>query len=106
MEAKNKIPKSILFVATIFPPILSKLYTMEQIIILLIIGAVAGWLASKLMKNRSMSLIWTIILGIAGAYIGNIILDFAGIHTSRLLGEILSATFGAVVLLYVAAKIR
>lgn len=79
---------------------------MEQIIVLLIIGAVAGWIASKLMKGHSLSLVWTIILGVAGAYIGNAVLDLVGIHTSRLLGEILSATFGAVILLYIATKIR
>lgn len=79
---------------------------MEQIIILLIIGAVAGWLANRLMKKRSLSLVWTVILGVAGAYIGNAVLDLVGIHTSKLLGQILSATFGAVILLYIATKIR
>ncbi|MEZ4887394.1 MAG: GlsB/YeaQ/YmgE family stress response membrane protein [Chitinophagales bacterium] len=79
---------------------------MEQLIILLIVGAVAGWLANQLMKGRSMSLVWTVILGVAGAYIGNIVLDLVGIHASKLLGQILSATFGAVILLFIAAKIR
>ena len=79
---------------------------MEQLIILLIVGAVAGWLANRLMKNRSLNLVWTVILGVAGAYIGNLILGWVGIHTSKLLGEIVSATFGAIVLLFIASKIR
>lgn len=79
---------------------------MEQLIILLIVGAVAGWLATQLVKSRSISLVWTVILGVAGAYIGNIALDAIGIHTSKLLGQIVSATFGAIVLLFIASKIR
>ena len=79
---------------------------MEQIIILLIVGGVAGWLATLLMKSRSMSLVWTVILGVAGAYIGNIVLDAVGIHASKLLGQIVSATLGAVILLFIASKIR
>jgi len=79
---------------------------MEQLLVLLIVGAVAGWLANQLMKNRSLNLVWTVILGVAGAYIGNMLLDLVGIHTSKLLGEIVSATFGAIVLLFIANKIR
>ncbi len=77
-----------------------------NIIVLLIVGAIAGWLANLWMKGASMGLGWNLLLGIGGAFIGDIVLGIVGFNASHLVGEIVTATFGAVLLLYAIPKIK
>lgn len=69
------------------------------ILISVLIGAVAGWLASKLMKSTSNGVFFNIILGILGGYVGKWLFDFFSISTGSWLGTIITATVGAVVLI-------
>ena len=75
-------------------------------IFLLIVGAIAGWLANLWMKGQSMGLGWNLLLGIGGAFIGSFVLGIVGFSATHLVGEIISATFGAVLLLYAIPKIK
>lgn len=76
----------------------------------LVMGAVAGWLASLVMKtNRSQGLFLDIIVGIIGAYIGGFIMRFLGVGTQATglnLPSILVAFVGSVVLLGILRLIR
>lgn len=72
-------------------------------IVMLIVGAAAGWLANLWMKGKSMGLGWNLLLGIGGAFIGSFVLGIAGTH---LIGKIISATLGAILLLYAIPKIK
>jgi uncharacterized membrane protein YeaQ/YmgE (transglycosylase-associated protein family) len=73
-------------------------------IIAIIVGGVAGWLASIVMRrDASMGIFWNIIVGIIGALIGNVLagalFNVEGtIQTFNLTGFII-AIIGAVVLL-------
>ncbi|CDI02218.1 MAG: GlsB/YeaQ/YmgE family stress response membrane protein [Candidatus Competibacter denitrificans] len=69
------------------------------IVIFLVIGAVAGWLAGQIIKGGGFGLVGNIIVGIIGAIIGGVLFNFLGIATFGLLGSIISATVGAVILL-------
>jgi uncharacterized membrane protein YeaQ/YmgE (transglycosylase-associated protein family) len=75
------------------------------LIIMLAIGAAAGWLAGLIMKGGGFGLVGDIIVGIAGAVLAGSLfpgfLPFGG-----LVGQIVSATLGAVVLLFVIALIK
>lgn len=69
----------------------------------IIVGAIAGWLASKVMKtDRQQGLIMDIIVGIAGGLIGGFVLNLLGI-TEDVSGinieSIVVAFIGAVILL-------
>ncbi len=66
----------------------------------LIIGAVAGALAGLLMKNgRSLGLLFSIILGLAGSWICNSFFgDYLSLTKSHITNEIIGATAGAIVL--------
>lgn len=74
-----------------------------SIIIWLIIGGVAGWLASIVMKtNAQQGLVLDIVVGIIGAFIGGFLLSALGVGggvTGLNLPSLLTAFIGAVVLL-------
>jgi uncharacterized membrane protein YeaQ/YmgE (transglycosylase-associated protein family) len=68
------------------------------IIIMLAIGAVAGWLAGFITKGRGFGLIGDIVLGILGAFVGQFV--FGWLHISvgyGLINTIVTATVGAIV---------
>ncbi|HEX2622828.1 MAG TPA: GlsB/YeaQ/YmgE family stress response membrane protein [Phototrophicaceae bacterium] len=74
-----------------------------NLLVWIIVGAIAGWLASIVMKtNRSQGLMTDIIVGILGGFIGGFILNalkVGGGVSGLNLVSILTAFFGAVVLL-------
>ena len=76
------------------------------LIIFLAIGAVAGWLAGKLMKGGGFGLPGNIVVGIVGAVIGGFVFGLLGITATGLIGSIVTATAGAVLLLFVVDAIR
>jgi len=81
-----------------------------NIIVWIIVGAIAGWLASLVMKtNRQQGLLEDIIVGIVGGFLGGVILDALNIGggvTGFNIASILTAFFGAVVLLGLLRAVR
>lgn len=72
------------------------------IIAWLIIGAIAGWLAGKLVKGSGYGLIGDIVVGIIGALIGGWLAGQFGIQIgSGLIASIITATIGAVILIFI-----
>jgi uncharacterized membrane protein YeaQ/YmgE (transglycosylase-associated protein family) len=76
------------------------------LIMFLIIGAVAGWLAGNLMKGGGFGVVGNIAVGVIGAFLGGFLFSFLGISTSGILGSLIMATVGAVVLLFVVGLIK
>ncbi|TXB63073.1 GlsB/YeaQ/YmgE family stress response membrane protein [Phaeodactylibacter luteus] len=73
----------------------------------LIMGAIAGWLAGKIMKGAGYGLLINIILGIFGAFVGNWLFGFLGITLSAgLIGDIIEAAAGAVFVLFIAGLVK
>lgn len=73
-----------------------------EIIITLLLGAVAGWLGGLVFKGSGLGLIGNIVVGVVGAFIGYWLLPKLGVHinTGTLwLNYILTSAIGAVVLL-------
>lgn len=71
------------------------------IVTLLIVGAVAGWLAGKIVRGYGFGLIGNIVVGIVGALIGVYLLSQLGLGGGGILWWIIDATIGAVVLLVI-----
>jgi uncharacterized membrane protein YeaQ/YmgE (transglycosylase-associated protein family) len=74
----------------------------QSIIIILVLGALAGWLAGMVFQGGGLGLIGNIVVGIAGGFIGNWLLPKLGLHIDTgkgWLNYILTAAIGAVVLL-------
>jgi uncharacterized membrane protein YeaQ/YmgE (transglycosylase-associated protein family) len=77
------------------------------IIVWLIIGAIAGWLAGKLVKGGGFGLIGDIVVGIIGALIGGWLAGALGISIgSGLVASIILATLGAVILVIILRLVR
>jgi uncharacterized membrane protein YeaQ/YmgE (transglycosylase-associated protein family) len=79
----------------------------EALIIWLVIGAIAGWLAGTLVKGYGFGLVGDIIVGIAGAFIAGWLFPQLGfIIAGGILAEIVNAFIGAVILLLVIGFIK
>ncbi|WP_325095258.1 GlsB/YeaQ/YmgE family stress response membrane protein [Burkholderia contaminans] len=79
---------------------------MHGLIIWLVIGAIAGWLAGALVKGGGFGLLVDIVVGILGAVIGGWLAGLLGIGFSGILGSIVIALIGAVILLLVIRLFR
>jgi uncharacterized membrane protein YeaQ/YmgE (transglycosylase-associated protein family) len=77
------------------------------IVVWLIIGAIAGWLAGRLIKGGGFGLIGDIVVGIVGAVIGGWLAGALGISIgSGLIASIITAVIGAVILLVIVRAIK
>jgi uncharacterized membrane protein YeaQ/YmgE (transglycosylase-associated protein family) len=79
----------------------------QSLIIWLIVGAVAGWLAGMVVKGGGFGLIGDIVVGIVGAVIAGWLLPQLGIVIgSGLIAAIIDAFIGAVILLVILRLIK
>ena len=79
----------------------------DSIIIMLIVGAVAGWLAGQIVRGFGFGLLWNIVIGIVGAFIGVWLLTQLGfVPFAGFVGSIVNATIGAVILLVIVGFIK
>jgi uncharacterized membrane protein YeaQ/YmgE (transglycosylase-associated protein family) len=82
---------------------------MEGLIVTLIIGAIAGWLAARVLKKTGFGLIGDIIVGVVGGYIGTWLWDvlrLPPIGGPGIINAIIISTVGAIVLLVLLRLIR
>lgn len=77
-----------------------------NIILFLIIGGIAGWLAGLIMKGRGFGILPNIGIGIVGSLIGGFLFQLAGVSSGGAVGELITALVGAVVLLAIVGAIK
>ena len=71
-------------------------------LILLIVGGIAGWLASMVMRtDGQQGVILNVIVGIIGGFLGGILLPMVGLSFGGSIGFLITAFIGAVVLLLI-----
>jgi uncharacterized membrane protein YeaQ/YmgE (transglycosylase-associated protein family) len=74
----------------------------ESILVILLVGLIAGWLAGKIVRGTGYGIVADICIGIIGALIGSWLLPQIGIHLGAgIVSSIIVATIGAVVLLVI-----
>ena len=78
----------------------------QGIIIWLVIGAIAGWLAGQIVKGGGFGLVGDIVIGIIGSIIGGWIFGSYFVGTPGIVGAIIGSTIGAVVLLFIIRLVR
>jgi uncharacterized membrane protein YeaQ/YmgE (transglycosylase-associated protein family) len=77
-----------------------------SLLIFLLIGAIAGWIAGSVMKGKGYGIIGNMIIGIIGAVVGGFIFGLLGISAGGLVGSLITATVGAIALIFVARLIK
>jgi len=78
----------------------------QGIIIWLVIGAVAGWLAGQVVKGGGFGLVGDIIVGIIGSVLGGWLFGTYVVGTGGILGAIIASTIGAIILLFILRLIK
>ena len=79
----------------------------ESLIVFIVVGAIAGWLAGQLVKGYGFGLIGNIVVGIVGAFIAGWLFPAIGISIgSGIIAAIIHATIGAVILLVLLRLVK
>ncbi len=79
---------------------------LQSLLMTLLIGGVAGWLAGTLMRGGGFGIVGDIVVGIVGAFVGAWIFGMLGIAWGGMLGAIVCATVGAMVLIFLIRLIK
>jgi uncharacterized membrane protein YeaQ/YmgE (transglycosylase-associated protein family) len=72
------------------------------IVVWIIVGAIAGFVAGKVVTGRGLGLLWDIVVGIVGAFLGGWLASLAGIGVSTgtfTVGGLVAAIVGSIILL-------
>jgi uncharacterized membrane protein YeaQ/YmgE (transglycosylase-associated protein family) len=78
-----------------------------SLLLFLIVGIVAGWLAGMLVKGGGFGLVGDLVVGVIGAFLGGFLFSTFGASAGGgLLGSIVVATVGAVVLLFITRLVK
>ncbi|HXP70064.1 MAG TPA: GlsB/YeaQ/YmgE family stress response membrane protein [Candidatus Dormibacteraeota bacterium] len=72
----------------------------------IIIGILAGFLAGKIVKGHGMGTLMDLLIGIVGSVLGGWIFTLLGLAAYGLIGQLVMATVGAVVLLLIVRAIK
>jgi len=78
----------------------------QSLIIFLVIGAVAGWIAGMLMRGGGFGVLGNIVVGVIGALIGGFLFSLLGISAGGLIGSLVTAVAGAAVLLLIVGVLK
>jgi uncharacterized membrane protein YeaQ/YmgE (transglycosylase-associated protein family) len=70
------------------------------------IGILAGFLAGKIMRGRGYGLLIDLLLGIVGSMLGGWVFTLLGLSASGLIGQLVMATVGAVLLIVIVRSLR
>jgi uncharacterized membrane protein YeaQ/YmgE (transglycosylase-associated protein family) len=73
---------------------------MEGLIVFILVGALAGFLAGKVMTGHGLGLIWDIVVGILGAFVGGWLAGLVGLAVTNIVIEVIVAFVGACILLF------
>jgi uncharacterized membrane protein YeaQ/YmgE (transglycosylase-associated protein family) len=81
-------------------------WSTQNLIVFLIIGVIAGFLAGKVMKGTGFGFLGDLVVGVIGAFLGGWMFGLLGISTYGLVGSLLTAFAGALVLLFALRLIK
>ena len=77
-----------------------------NLLIFLVIGALAGWLAGLVMKGRGFGILINMVVGVLGAFFGGWLLPMLGVSFGGDIGVFITAFIGAVLLLAIIGLIK
>ncbi|MGB0953353.1 MAG: GlsB/YeaQ/YmgE family stress response membrane protein [Planctomycetota bacterium] len=77
-----------------------------DLIYALLLGALAGWIAGKLTKGSGFGALGNIVVGILGGVLGSWVFTLLGFGAENLIGQLITAVVGAVLLLFLLGKVK
>lgn len=77
---------------------------MLRLLSTLITGALVGWIAGKLMDMEG-SLLWNIVVGVAGSAVGSFVFGLIGFRAYGLLANLLVSIVGACLFIWIGRKL-
>ena len=77
-----------------------------NLMVFIVTGGLAGWLAATLVKGRGFGPVGNIILGVVGSLLGGFLFDFFGIQPGGIPGYLMAAIVGSVSLLVIVGLIK
>ncbi|MEZ6147764.1 MAG: GlsB/YeaQ/YmgE family stress response membrane protein [Planctomycetaceae bacterium] len=72
----------------------------------LIIGALAGWREGKINRGAGFGVLANLLIGIVGDGLGGLLFRLVGMTSIGLIGELFTATVGAIVFLFILGKVK
>jgi uncharacterized membrane protein YeaQ/YmgE (transglycosylase-associated protein family) len=78
----------------------------EHLLLFLVIGVVAGYLAGRIMRGAGYGLVGDLIVGVIGSFIGGWVFGLLGIAAVGILGLLAASVVGALLLLYVLRMVK
>lgn len=72
----------------------------------LLIGAAAGFLAGQLTRGKGFGILGNVLVGVVGALFGGLLFRFLGLASTSLFGQLVTATLGAAILLFLLRRLR
>jgi len=78
----------------------------QSLVMFLLVGIVAGFVAGKIMKGAGFGLLGDLVVGVIGAFIGVWVFGLLGISAGGRLGHLVAAIVGALLLLFLIRLIK
>lgn len=79
---------------------------LTNLIVSLIVGAIAGWLAGNAIQGRGFGLVGDTVVGLVGGFLGGLLFGLVGLGADNILGSIFVSFIGAAILLALAKSLR
>lgn len=80
---------------------------LQSLIVWLVIGAIAGWLAGQIMTGGGLGLVGNILVGIAGAVVAGWLFPSLGFAIGGpFIGAIINALIGAIIVLFALSLLK
>ena len=78
----------------------------QSLILFLLVGVVAGFVAGKLMRGAGFGLLGDLVVGVIGSFVGVWVFGLLGLSAGGLLGLLVAAIIGAMLLLFLVRLIK
>ena len=78
----------------------------QNLVLFLVVGVVAGFLAGKIMKGSGYGLVGDLVIGVVGSFIGAWLFGVLGISAGGILGLLVAAIVGALLLLFLVRLVK
>lgn len=77
----------------------------DQFCILLVVGALAGFLAGLILQRRGFGFVGNLVIGVIGSFLGRFLLGEIGFYATTRLALLITAVLGALLLLWILSFI-